>query len=157
MHIDLKRICVATDFSNPANRAFQYGLVFAKQFQAELHLLHVIEDIIPTVPEPGLAMLPTQEIMNSLRKASEDGMAKVISQHDVSGVDIRQVVREGVPFREVCDYATKESVDLVIVGTHGRSGLTHLLLGSVAERVVRSATCPVLTIHWNEHEFIKED
>lgn len=157
MHIEMKRICVATDFSKPANRAFQYALVFAGQFKAELHLLHVIEDIIPTVPEPGLAMLPTQEIMNSLRKASEDGMKKVLAEHDAKGIAVKQVIREGVPFREVCDYAKKESIDLVIVGTHGRSGLTHLLLGSVAERVVRSAPCPVLTVHSEEHEFIKED
>lgn len=157
MHIELKRVCVATDFSKPAQRAFQYGLVFAKQFGAELHLLHVIEDIIPTIPEPGLAMLPTQEIMNSLRQASEEGMKKVVSAQDVSGVRIVQVVREGVPFRELGDYAKKESIDLVIVGTHGRSGLSHLLLGSVAERIVRSAPCPVLTVHSDEHEFIKED
>jgi nucleotide-binding universal stress UspA family protein len=157
MHIELKRICVATDFSAPANRAFQYGLVFARQFGAELHLLHVIEDVIPTVPEPGLAMLPTQEIMNSLRKASEEGMNKLAAGQDVQGVALRQAVREGVPFREICDYAKREAIDLVVVGTHGRAGLTHLLLGSVAERVVRSAPCPVLTIHSDEHEFIKED
>lgn len=157
MHIELKRICVATDFSKPAERAFDYGVSFARQFNAELHVLHVVEDIIPTVPEPGLAMLPSQEIMEGLRKASQDGMKKLCETRPTSGVTIRQIIREGAPYREIAAYAKDESIDMIIVGTHGRAGLTHLLLGSVAERVVRSAPCPVLTVHATQHEFIAED
>lgn len=157
MHIELKKVCVCTDFSEPASRAFDYALTFARNFKAELHVIHIIEDIVPTVPEPGIAMLPTQEIMTGLRKASEEAMAKLIAERDLSGVTVKQTCREGVPFREIDSYAKEEVIDLLVVGTHGRSGLSHLLLGSVAERVVRSAPCPVLTIHWKEHEFLKED
>lgn len=155
MKIELKRVCVATDFSEPAGGAFSYGLTFAQQFQAELHLLHVIEDIMPAVPEPGLAMLPTQEIMAGLRKSSEDAMKDFLASKDLGGVKIVKVIREGSPFREIDAYAKEAKIDMLVVGTHGRSGLTHLLLGSVAERVVRSAPCPVLTIHSHEREFVK--
>lgn len=156
MHIELKKICVCTDFSEPALRAFDYGLTFARNFGAELHLVHVIEDIIPTVPEPGISLLPTQEIMTGLRQGSTEAMNKLLKSRDVAGVTVKEVIREGVPFREVEVYAKDQQIDLIIVGTHGRTGLTHLLLGSVAERVVRSAPCPVLTVHSKEREFVKD-
>lgn len=155
MKIELKRICVCSDFSNHAERAFEYGVTFARQFAAELHFVHVIEDIIPTVPEPGIAMLPSEEIMASLRNASTEAMTKFLADRQAEGIKVVQVVREGVPFREVVAYAQEMEIDLIIVGTHGRTGLSHLLLGSVAERVVRSAPCPVLTVHSGEREFVK--
>jgi nucleotide-binding universal stress UspA family protein len=156
MKIELKRICVCSDFSAPAERAFDYALTFARQFGAELHVLHVIEDIIPTVPEPGISMLPTQEIMAGLRKGSEEAMTKLLASRDIADVNLKSVIREGVPFREVEAYARENDIQLVVVGTHGRTGLSHLLLGSVAERVVRSAPCPVLTVHLHEREFVKD-
>jgi nucleotide-binding universal stress UspA family protein len=155
MTMEIKKIAVATDFSKAADQALRYGLTFASQFGAELHLVHVIEDIIPTVPEPGLAMLPTQEIMQTLRKSSEEAMAQQIARIPAGKINLVKVVREGVPFREVDTYAREAEIDLLVLGTHGRTGLSHLLLGSVAERVLRSAPCPVLTVHLHERDFVK--
>jgi nucleotide-binding universal stress UspA family protein len=155
MTIELEKIGVATDFSETSDLALRYGITLAAQFKAELHLIHVIEDIIPTVPEPGLAMLPTQEIMQTLRRSSEEAMSQQTTRIASDGVSIVKVIREGVPFREVDAYAREMGIDLLVVGTHGRTGLSHLLLGSVAERVLRSAPCPVLTVHPGERDFIK--
>jgi universal stress protein A len=155
MTMEIKKVAVATDFSKAADQALRYGLTFAGQFGAELHLVHVIEDIIPTVPEPGLAMLPTQEIMQTLRKSSEEAMAQQIARIPAGKTNLVKVVREGVPFREVDNYAREMEIDLLVIGTHGRTGLSHLLLGSVAERVLRSAPCPVLTVHLHERDFVK--
>ncbi|MBY0588092.1 universal stress protein [bacterium] len=155
MNIELQKIGVATDFSKAADVALKYGWTMARQFGAELHLIHVIEDIIPTVPEPGLAMLPTQEIMQTLRRSSEAAMNEQLARIPGGEVPFVKVVREGVPFREVDNYAREVAIDLLVLGTHGRTGLSHLLLGSVAERVLRSAPCPVLTVHAHERDFIK--
>jgi nucleotide-binding universal stress UspA family protein len=155
MGIELKKIAVASDFSEAADQALRYGITLAGQFGAELHLLHVIEDIIPTVPEPGLAMLPTEEIMATLRRSSEEALGQQLARVPAGKVVITKVIREGVPFREVDHYAREAAIDLLVVGTHGRTGLSHLLLGSVAERVLRSAPCPVLTVRAHERDFVK--
>ena len=157
MHIELARICVPTDFSEQAEHALAYGVTFAKQFKAQLHLLHVVQDIMPTVPEPGLAILPTEEILQNLEQGAKEGLEKLPAGEDAGTLDVVRVVRHGIPFHEICRYAKAETIDLVLLGTHGRSGLAHFLLGSVAERVVRASPCPVLTIRHPEHEFVVPD
>lgn len=157
MHIELKRICVPTDFSEPAEHALRYGVTLAEKFGAQLSLLHVVQDILPTVPEPGLAMLPTEEIMRSLEKGAKEGLENFLAKEWSDRINVVRAVRHGVPFHEICQFAKQETIDLVVMGTHGRTGLTHFLLGSVAERVVRSSPCPVLTIRHPEHEFVVPD
>jgi nucleotide-binding universal stress UspA family protein len=154
MHIELKKICVPTDFSEHSEYALRYAVTLASQFSAELHLLHIVQDIVPTVPEPGLAILPTDEIMRSLEKGAEEGLNNFVPKEWAEQLNIVRVIRHGVPFHEICQYAKQSTIDLLVLATHGRSGLAHFLLGSVAERVVRSAPCPVLTIRHPEHEFI---
>lgn len=154
MHIELKRICVPIDFSEESEHALRYALTFAEQFKAELHLLHVVQDIVPTVPEPGLAILPTDEIVRSLEKGAEEGLASLPSAEWAGKIGIVRAVRHGVPFHEISQYAKQADIDLLVIATHGRTGLAHFLLGSVAERVVRSSPCPVLTVRHPEHEFI---
>ena len=157
MHIELKKICVPTDFSDEAHHALRYAVTFAEQFNAQVHLLHIVQDIMPTVPEPGLAILPTEEIIQNLEQGATEGLRKVLGGEWSNKLDVVRVVRHGVPFHEICQYAKDEEVDLLVLGTHGRSGIAHFLLGSVAERVVRSSPCPVLTIRHPEHEFVVPD
>ena len=157
MHIELQKICVPTDFSAQADHALTYGVTMASQFRAELHLLHVVQDIVPAVPEPGLAILPTEEIMQSLVQGATDGLDKLPPAEIAADLHVVRVVRHGVPFHEICQYTKEQGIDLLVLGTHGRTGLAHFLLGSVAERVVRSSPCPVLTIRHPEHEFVVPD
>lgn len=157
MHIELKKICVPTDFSEAADYALVYATTLADQFQSQIHLLHVIQDITPTIPEPGLAILPTEEILASLVKGATEGLEKTLSTSDSEKYRVERAVRQGVPFHEICRYCKEQTIDLLVLGTHGRSGLAHFLLGSVAERVVRSSPCPVLTVRHPEHEFVVPD
>lgn len=154
MRIELKKICVPSDFSRQAEHALRYAVTLAEQFRSQLHLLHVVQDIVPTVPEPGLAILPTDEIMRNLEKGAQEGLQNLLSQEWCDKLEVVRAVRHGVPFHEICRYAKQQSIDLLVLGTHGRTGLAHFLLGSVAERVVRSSPCPVLTVRHPEHEFV---
>lgn len=157
MHIELKRILVPTDFSDESNHSLRYGVTLAEQFGAQLHLLHVVQEILPTIPEPGMAVLPTEEIMRNLEQGARDGLERAIPAEVADRLTVLRVARHGVPFHEICRYAKEESIDVIVLGTHGRTGLAHFLLGSVAERVVRSAPCPVLTVRHPEHEFVVPD
>lgn len=154
MRIELRKICVPTDFSESADHALVYGATLAQNFGAELHLLHVVQDIDAFVTEPtGLAGWSSAEILQDMTKAAADQVATVASKLPPE-IKVAKAVRNGVPFHEINRYAAKEQIDLVIMGTHGRTGLKHFFLGSVAERVVRSSPCPVLTIRHPEHEFV---
>lgn len=157
MRIELKQICVPTDFSDHSEHALTYAITLTEKFNAQLHLIHVIQDIVPTVPEPGLAILPTEDILRSLEKGAKEGFETLIKEHSLEPFRPIKKILHGVPFQEIGRYSKRESIDLIIIGTHGRSGLAHFLLGSVAERVVRSSPCPVLTIRHPEHEFIVPD
>lgn len=158
MHIELKKICVPTDFSKPAEQAVRYGCTLAERFGAQLHLLHIVQDIDAFVTEPtGMAGWSATEILEDLKKGAAEGLKEVADRMPAGVHPILQAVTHGVPFHEINRYAKREEVDLIVLGTHGRTGLKHFLLGSVAERVVRSAPCPVLTVRHPEHEFVLPD
>jgi nucleotide-binding universal stress UspA family protein len=150
----LKRILVPIDFSEFSNAALQYGCELAERFGAELHLLHVLQDMVAMVPEPGLAFPPPGNYWAELQASSDKALNQLL---DLSWEEGKQVVRktsQGVPFLEIVRYAKKNEIDLIVIGTHGRTGLAHVLLGSVAEKVVRKAPCPVLTVRSSQHQFV---
>lgn len=157
MKIDLKRICVPTDFSEPSSNAVRYGATLAERFGAELHLLHIIEDPIAMGPEPGVAILPTEELYVSLERGASEKLDGLNISDWAPHASVVRTVRHGSPHREIGEYAKKNAVDLLVLGTHGRTGLYHLLVGSVAEKVVRTAPCPVLTVHEAEREFLEPE
>ena len=152
--IELKRILVATDFSDHASVALRYAGEFAKAFQAEMILCHVVEnpDMLSQIPPGGEGYFPpnlTELQEQSARTTCEKLLAE-------SGIDNgRVIIPHGSPFAEIVKTARGEEVDLIVIGTHGRGVVAHVLLGSVAERVVRKAPCPVLTVREGEHEFVK--
>ncbi|MEX0703235.1 MAG: universal stress protein [Planctomycetales bacterium] len=152
--IRLARILLPTDFSDNSALALNYAAAFAEKFQAELHLLHVVQDLVAMVPEPGLAFPPPGEYMNELKASAEQSLARLPDPATANIASVVRVVRQGPPFVEIIRYAREQEIDLIVMGTHGHSGLAHVFLGSVAEKVVRKAPCPVLTIRSGEHQFV---
>jgi nucleotide-binding universal stress UspA family protein len=144
--ISFKQILLPTDFSSNAKSAQDYACEFAAQFGARLHLLSVVQDAALVLPETGMFLTVPMPQVHEIVDAADKALHTVLdpaweSQHDV----IRKVV-VGSPFVEIVRYADENQIDLIILGTHGRTGLGHILMGSVAERVLREAKCPVLTI-----------
>lgn len=152
--IQLQRILLPTDFSEYSAAARKYACAFADQFQAELHLLHVIQDLAPLVPEPGAALAPPIDYLRELEQNAQAMLGRALDAEWAVGKKITRVVRQGPPFLEIIRYAREANIDLIVLGTHGRTGLAHVLMGSVAEKVVRKAPCPVLSVRHPEHEFI---
>ena len=148
-----RKILVPVDFSDYSEKAMQYGNEFARTFGAEVVLLHVLE--IPVYPVAvGLGSVPpimTDDLMPEVEKRLEADAVKFFGE----GVNVKRVVREGAPFVEIVQLARDDKVDLIIMPTHGRTGLSHVFLGSTAERVVRKAPCAVLVVRDSEQEFVR--
>ncbi|HET6956617.1 MAG TPA: universal stress protein [Vicinamibacterales bacterium] len=147
--IVLKNILVATDFGPASDAALTYGRALAKAFGARLHLLHVAENnfLRPTIADP-----------HALNEAVHRRLDNCLVPEDRSELRARAVLKvSDNPAEDISDYARDASIELIVVGTHGRTGVSHLLVGSVAERVVRTAPCPVLTVRHHEHEFVVPD
>ncbi len=145
--MELKRILVPTDFSESADYAFQYALTFAREFGATLYVLHVV--YFPAHTAPQSLRLPqdaTSQVLDGLVKEAKQSLKKLIERTNEPGVIVPPLVRVGVDYIEITAFAEQEQIDLIVMGTHGRTGLAHAFLGSVAERVVRHAPCPVLTV-----------
>ena len=132
-----QHILVPIDFSPDAERALEHAITLARQFQARLTLLHVIH--IPVTTEVNLSSYYVE-----METSAQQGMMTYQKRVEDAGLVVDVIVMRGTPFRDIVDLATNKRVDLIVMGTHGRTGLQHLLLGSVAERVVRLAPCPVL-------------
>jgi nucleotide-binding universal stress UspA family protein len=153
--IVLKNLLVATDFSAPAAVALAYGRDLAHAYHARVHLLHVIEDVLMRYsPEVAYA---APELQRDLEIAARRHLAALTTEDDRT-LSIIPAVETGTNVASsIVAYAKANDVDLIIAGTHGRGAVQHLLMGSVAERVVRTAPCPVLTVHAKERDFITAD
>jgi len=143
--LPIRRILFPTDFSEPAEYAWSYALTLAQEFGAEVHLLHIIAPP-PRLTEAYAVDYAPEKMVGSLSAEADATLDRQIEAAKSRGLVFRREVRVGVDFREIIDYATKHDIDMIVMATHGRSGLAHVLLGSVAEKVVRKAPCPVLTI-----------
>lgn len=149
--IRLNKILVPTDFSEHSARAVRYGAELAAKFGAELHLLHCVEQT-PILYGEGGAWISPETIVEL--QAAADQQLQDVPVDPSEGVTVVRKCVDGHPFVEVIRYAKAEETDLIVIGTHGRGAIAHLLLGSVAEKVVRKAPCPVLTVRDQEHEFV---
>lgn len=152
--IRLRRILFPTDFSENARAAQEYACAFAEQFRAELHILTVLHDVAPVLPEPGTLFITPVSNLDETRLSAEQAMSGLLDPKWEQANRVVRATRPGTPFLEIIRYARVQEIDLIVLGTHGRSGLSHVLLGSVAERVVRHAPCPVLTIRPAKHQFV---
>ena len=145
--LTLKRILCPVDFSDLSLNALTFAVDLASKFQAELHLLHVFEGYDEISLNPETALIPMPEWLIKLRQLCHEKLAALPSPDLAARCPaLVRANREGPAIHEILDYAAHQKIDLIVLATHGRTGLKHLLMGSVAENVVRSATCPVLTI-----------
>jgi len=151
--INLSRILHPTDFSDHSEQAFDYACAFAKNFEAELHLIHVLSDPT-TVTSPYMTSFLPADFFHELHKQSSKQLAELSNKKSCENITVIQAVVEGVVFKEIIQYSRENNIDMIVMGTHGLSGLMHLIVGSVAENVVRKASCPVLTVRPDSHEFV---
>ena len=159
--VALKHVLVATDFGEPASVALDYGRELARLFGATLHVVHVVNDI--NARALGLTGFPEQTpvlagVQHELQAAAGETLARLITDDDRRRLDVRMAVLTGLtPSAALLDYAKDALVDLIIVGTHGRGAVAQFFMGSVADRLVRAAPCPVLTVRHPEREFLRPD
>jgi nucleotide-binding universal stress UspA family protein len=153
--IELHRILLPTDFSKFSDNALRYGVAFAEKFGADIYLLHVVQDLALFIPEAVMMAGPvTAAPVEQFVTAARAALDHVVRGLHLPGITVWPEVAEGVPFDEIVRFARDRDIDLIVMGTHGHTGLAHLLMGSVAEKVVRKAPCPVLTVRHPEHEFV---
>ncbi len=156
MKIDLKHILYPTDFSELSLKAMRYALSFAQAHRAQLHCLHVIDEAYQYWMSLGPESVPIGPAPDDLTPLAKQQLAQ-FTQRYLTGLTPEALteVAVGRPYAEICRYAEDHQVDLIVITTHGHSGFTQALLGSTAEKVVRKAPCPVLTVRDPEHDFIK--
>ncbi len=150
LSIEVKHVLFPTDFSDFSDKALPFAVSLCREFSAKLSLLHATE--IPIVlpefmPDSVVSVGPEMEL------AARETLAQ--KKAEIQGIDVEGVSVTGVPHTEICKFVEEQAVDMVVMPTHGRSGLGHILFGSVAEKVVRLARCPVMTIRpdWKGTEF----
>jgi nucleotide-binding universal stress UspA family protein len=150
--IAVKRILVPHDFSETSNTAMKYGLELTRLFGAKLHVVHIGEKAQAEVEMEFPLGLDT-----SVEVAARERLLKILTPAEKKELNPEFVLRAGAPAAEIVRYAREEAIDLIVMGTHGRGFVAHAVIGSVAERVVRTAPCPVLTVGPPERELITSE
>lgn len=138
----IKKILVPSDFSRESEKSLDYAVMTAKKFGAKIHLFHAIEPFPYTTTDAFMVV----DNSEALRKIAETLIKTTAALIKKRGVAVTSSLSVGSPAREIIIKADREKADMIIMGTHGRTGMEHVLLGSVAEKVIRLAKCPVLTI-----------
>lgn len=152
--IKLKKILYPTDFSESSLEAMKYAVTFARDYKARLILMHVVNEQIFS-EGLNLPRLAAPEALEQELVAEATRQMRTLIPADVrAGVDVEHVILRGMPFLEIIRYAKANEVDLIVIGTHGRSGMEHIIFGSTAEKVVRKAPCPVLSVKPAQHAFV---
>jgi nucleotide-binding universal stress UspA family protein len=147
--MQFRHILAPTDFSEYSTQAVTSALEWAKKFGAKLTIVHVIE--LPPYPVEGYVPPSlSATFMDDLERQATTDLAQLVPEAESAGVEVARVVAVGSPYRKIIDMAEAEHVDLIVMATAGRTGFSRLVMGSIAERVVRSASCPVLTIRPHE-------
>ena len=150
--IKIERILFPTDFSTCSKHALKYALDFATERGAKLYVLHVIPKLNIPVGTGGLTY-PVSKIYDDMERKAKKDIHHLIPRRFLEKIKVEDIIMRGIPFVEIIKAAKKYDVDLITIATHGRSGISHALLGSTAEKVVRKAPCPVLCVKHPEHEF----
>jgi len=153
--IHLQRILVPTDFSKHSRHALGYAAALADKFAAEIFLLHAVQSLATFFPDPLSVVPPVQEQGEPSTAAVHAAFDQLVRESRLDRFRLHREVREGAPADTIIRFATEANIDLITMGTHGHTGLAHILLGSVAEKVVRAATCPVLTVRHPEQGIVR--
>lgn len=145
--MQIRNILLPTDFSECGNYALAYAASLARKFGASMICLHVIEPIVPTVGYSGMTEpLPIADITEQLEDSAERELPKLAECEECEGIDIEELIVHGEAASEIVRVAREREVDLIVIASHGRTGLGRILFGSTAEAVVRHASCPVLVV-----------
>jgi nucleotide-binding universal stress UspA family protein len=148
--INLKNILCPVDHSDCSKEALRYAVSFAMKDNSKLYLLHVIdirafdESIDTMTPQ-----IPDDETLKQLKTKLLDCIPEEIRDD----MNVEALVVQGIPFVEIIGTAKENDIDMIVIGSHGRTGITHMMMGSVSEKVVRKAPCPVLTVRKSDHKF----
>ncbi len=142
---DIKKVLVPIDFSDYSKEALIYTLNFIKCFNADITLVYVIEPVIypPDFSATQISIPPTDV---EITKNAEENLNRLINREIPSEIKVKSVIKIGKPFYEIIETAKEENIDLIIISSHGHSGVEKILFGSTAEKVVRKAPCPVLSL-----------
>jgi nucleotide-binding universal stress UspA family protein len=155
--IKIENVLVATDFGEASAAALSYGREIARTFGAKLHVLHVVENPMVWMG-PESAGIDLVNLRVELEATAQKQLDRLVTAEDREQLAATTIVRTGrSPALEIANQARHANSDIIVLGTHGRTAVTHMLMGSVAEKVVRIAPCPVLTVRHPEHEFIVPD
>lgn len=145
--MQIRSILLPTDFSDCANYALSYAASLARTFGASIICVHVIEPMVPTVGYSGMTEpLPIADITDQLEYSAERELPKLAEREECAGLEVEEVIVHGEAASEIVRAAKERNVDLIVVSSHGRTGLGRILFGSTAEAVVRHASCPVLVV-----------
>lgn len=145
--MEIRTILLPTDFSECANYALSYATSLARQAGAKIICVHVIEPVVPTVGYTGMTEpLPIVDISEQLEDSAERELPKIAEHEECAGLDVEELIAHGDAASEIARVAKERGVDLIVISSHGRTGLGRILFGSTAESVVRHAPCPVLVV-----------
>jgi nucleotide-binding universal stress UspA family protein len=161
MNSEIKKILVPIDFSDYSRSALKYAVNFCKNCNAEMILIYVVEPVIYP-PDFSMGQIAIPSVNSEWDERARQELDKLAKEEIPSTVQVKTVIKTGKPFVEIVETASELDVDLIIIATHGRSGVEHILFGSTAEKVVRKAPCPVLTLRepikgFNYKEEIKKE
>jgi nucleotide-binding universal stress UspA family protein len=158
--IAMKNVLVATDFSPVSESALTYGRELARTFGATLHVLHVVDNLNAHLSygEAAIVGFEPPGLQAQLEAAARKQLDRVVTETDrreLNAVPVLRVNYKAAP--EICEYAKEAAIDVIVIGATGRGALDRMLMGSVAEKVIRHAPCPVLAVRYPEHEFLRPD
>jgi universal stress protein A len=151
--IKLKRILVPVDFSDESKKALKYAVTFSREFKASLLFLHVVESVYYPA-EMGYVPVDLAELERNLTKSAETKLRELVRTSAGRSHSAEILVEQGRTLQTIASVAKGRKIDLIIMASHGHTGLKHVLLGSTTERVVRHAPCPVLVVRQREHDFV---
>lgn len=152
--LTLKTVLVPTDFSDASESALRYGKAMAERFGATLHVVHVMEDLLAHAWAAEVYVSSMPQLRDEIEKESRLRLGALLTDAERKAFRAETALLAGNPFLEIIRYAKTHDIDLIVMGTHGRGPIAHMLLGSVAEKVVRKSPCPVLTVREAQHEFV---
>ena len=156
--IAIKRVLVATDFSAVAETALVYGRQLARTFGAQLQVLHVVDDFSRYNYADGAGLLPPTAFRDEVERDGRKKLEALMREDDrreLGGVTVLRQAHNTA--KAIAQYANDAAIDIIVIGATGRGALDRMLMGSVADKVIRQAPCPVLTVHYPEHEFVGPD
>jgi len=146
------KILIPVDFSEYTDHILGYATEIARKFGSSIHLIHVMPNMDYFTPyESFMAAENIVAVQKNIEGETEKDLEEIAKK--IKDIPVTKAIRTGAAFIEIIGYVRTEGIDLIVMGTHGRSGFEHILIGSVAEKVVRKAPCPVLTVHPAEKPF----